>query len=296
MLTGKCSIVIEIDKLGTVEPWESHVEPDTPAKRTLATFCRSHIKVITVFFLIFLIVTVFLIVTCAPTCILGPSYFRPISIRATDKPFNVALFGDSLVTGNHAQKFGIFPSIASKISHFLPNFNLNIINYGHGGDGIQALRNRLQNVLVNTIDAIIILWDSDVSPAETPANTAYFRSIYISNVIAVVKEIQSSNSTIHIALAGPIIMGEGPLFTSLTSAPYNSLTDMLNEYEATNRQLAVQLNISYIDMRSAFLSYLPSYRLAYEGCLTIDGEHENANGMTIIAKSVAKQLFDWTAV
>lgn len=297
MVSDKLPNVIEIDEKDVVEDWESRVESGPTSQNTVRNLCRKHIKVIAGLFLVFVIVTTFMLVTCAPTCILDPSFSKPISLRAVDRPFNLALLGDSLVTGNHIQKFGIFPIIASKISAFLPNFKLNTINYGHGGDGITAIHARLEYVMSKPPDGIVILWDSDVSSIdETPENAAYYRKIYISNVNNLVKDIKQNNSAIYIALAGPILMGEGPLFLPPTAPLYGSKTNMLNEYVAINRQIAIQFNISYIDLRSAFLSSLPQYRLANEGCLTIDGEHENENGMTIIAKSVASLLVDWNPV
>jgi hypothetical protein len=146
-------------------------------------------------------------------------------------------------------------------------------------------------------DGIIILWDSAVSAnVKTPENAAYHRSVYILDVTALVKDIQKNKSAIHIALAGPILIGEGPLSLSQTAPLYGSKTDMLNEYVVINRQIAIRLNVSYIDLRGEFLSSLPNYRLANEGCLTIDGEHENENRMEIIAKSIARLLVDWNAV
>ena len=58
-------------------------------------------------------------------------------------------------------------------------------------------------------------------------------------------------------------------------------------------KIADNHNISYIDIRSAYLDALPLYRMSYKGCLTVDGEHENSNGMAIIAKSIAKVVAKW---
>jgi lysophospholipase L1-like esterase len=295
MVLNKFSILIEIDRKDEVEDLESTVEPT--AKSTLRKLCRRNIKIVAGFFFVVLVVTTFMLVTCAPTCILASSYSKPVSLQAVDRTFNLALLGDSLVTGNHRQKFGIFPVIASKISAFVPNFKLNIMNYGHGGDGIMAIHGRLKYVLSAPTDGIIIMWDSDVSSNdETPENAAYYRSVYILEVTALVQDIQKNNSAIRIALAGPILIGEGSLSLSRTAPLYGSKTDMLNEYVVINRQIAIRLNVSYIDLRGAFLSALPNYRLSNEGCLTIDGEHENENGMAIIAKSIARLLVDWNAL
>jgi hypothetical protein len=127
MVLNKFSILIEIDRKDTDDDSESNVEP--PAKSTLRKLCRRNIKIVAGFCFVVLVVTTFMLVTCAPTCILASSYSKPVSLQAVDRTFNLALLGDSLVTGNYRQKFGIFPVIASKISAFVPNFRLDIMNY-----------------------------------------------------------------------------------------------------------------------------------------------------------------------
>lgn len=68
---------------------------------------------------------------------------------------------------------------------------------------------------------------------------------------------------------------------------------MLNDYRDINKKIAAEYNISYLDIRKNYLEFIPSYRFFYKYCLTVDGEHENENGLGIIAKNIANILFEW---
>jgi hypothetical protein len=247
---------------------------------------KNHPVLFALFYSAILTVAVFFLITCAPTCTLGPSYYRPLTLEKKATQFNLIMFGDSLITGNHRQKFNIFPIIASKVASFIPHYNLNMINFGEGENRIIELRNRIEPVLSTPSDAILLLWDSDVSSSdETAENMSYLREVYISNVTYVLDRILQSDSSKLIAITGPIILGERLSACSKSS--------MLDEYVEINQKICTAYNIAYIDLRKAFLSEIPWYRMVDSGCLTVDGEHENRNGMTIVAKAVAKTVIRW---
>lgn len=83
-------------------------------------------------FLVIAAICVFFIVTCGP-CILPASYSSKVRYKHSentqkyqgDTAFNVILFGDSLVSYPSSQ-FGLL----GKMKDLLPDFNLNIMNYG----------------------------------------------------------------------------------------------------------------------------------------------------------------------
>ena len=260
----------------------------------LIIHCRRHPVITVSVIFILLSVLTFMLLTCAATCILDPGYYIPLSKQNNDLPYRVILYGDSLITGNHKQNFGLFPLLSARISSFLPHYNLDIMNFGHAGDGIDAMRQRLSHVLATPADAVVLLWDSDVSAInETPDTFQYLRQVYISNLTHIIETIQRNKTGVRIAIAGPGILGEGPLFKSVSYNVYHEKKILLNKYRAINQQVAAAFNISYIDIRLAYLEALPSYRLAYSGCLTVDGEHENDNGLRIISKLIAQAVFDW---
>jgi hypothetical protein len=50
---------------------------------------------------------------------------------------------------------------------------------------------------------------------------------------------------------------------------------MLDRYLTINQELCANNSVQYIDTRHPFLAALPPNYYGYQGCLTIDGEHEN---------------------
>ena len=257
--------------------------------------CRRHLIITTSSVFLVLSVITFMLLTCAPTCIVDPYYFTALTKQNYDSPYRVVLLGDSLISGDRKQNFGEFPLMAARIGSFLPHYsNLNFLNFGSEGDTINSIRLRLGSVLSTPADAVILIWDSDVSQnLENSNNINYIRHNYLSNLTYVITAIQQNNPAVRIAIGGPGLLGEGPLFGKVSNRIFQTKRSMLDDYSIMNQQLALALNVTYIDIRKAYLSQLPSYRLAYSGCLTIDGEHENDNGLRIISKLVAKTILDY---
>lgn len=261
----------------------------------VAICIKNRLKVIFLSFCIVVVITFFLL-TCAPTCILGPSYSTPISIQRSDEQYNVILYGDSLITGNHNQ-LNNFDLMVRKIKSFLPNHNVNLMNFAKGGQGISSMRSWLNSVLETPADAVILLWDSDVSANdESEDNISILREAYVTNLEYVMNMLHANKTDSKVAVAGPIILGEGTLFSRVSLQNYHGKQVMLDAYRSINQRIVADHNATYIDLRKAYLDFLPSYRLGYEGCLTVDGEHENSNGLTIISKLLAKTISDWIQI
>ena len=68
---------------------------------------------------------------------------------------------------------------------------------------------------------------------------------------------------------------------------------MLDAYTIMNKQVASSFKIPYIDVRAAFLAYVPWFQLCYSLCVTFDGEHENERGTKIVSKMFAQTLSEW---
>lgn len=60
-------------------------------------------------------------------------------------------------------------------------------------------------------DAVILLWDSDVSDVDerdmSPSSVSELHANYIADVTNVIREIQKSKNGVKMALAGPILLG-----------------------------------------------------------------------------------------
>lgn len=75
---------------------------------------------------------------CREENFLGKGYSNPFfneEIAKSNKSYNVVLFGDSLIN----EPF-VLNNLAGKMSSFLPQYNLNIANYGVNGDNIFLMR------------------------------------------------------------------------------------------------------------------------------------------------------------
>jgi hypothetical protein len=123
-----------------------------------------------------------------------------------------------------------------------------------------------------------------------------------------------------VAVAGPALLGEGPLFPPRNVGPlyYWGKQRMLDKYRSLTREVCTASFVPYIDVRQvnvfwlvwllafaplhhfttptcshktqAMEDALPTMSFGYSGCLTVDGEHENARGAAVVAKLFASAL------
>jgi hypothetical protein len=67
--------------------------------------------------------------------------------------------------------------------------------------------------LITPADAVILLWDSDISDVDerdlSPSSISELHTNYIANVTNVITEIQKSKNGVKMPLAGPILLGNG---------------------------------------------------------------------------------------
>lgn len=190
----------------------------------------------------------------------------------------------------------MFHIVASRVQKLLPNFDVKLHNYGEGGNGITAIKSRLPSVYSTPADAVILLWDSDVYNVgynEPPDRLDWLRAAYISNVTDVVRQLRRHKPGVKVALSGPIIVGEGPWSFRYSLAEYTTKGEQFDEYREINRQLAKGLNVTYIDLRKAYLEAIPSYHMGFRHCVTVDGNHPSTNGAYINAYHISKTLLDW---
>ena len=215
------------------------------------------------------------------TCVLNDNYTTPFllddshRVINTSRLYEVVLFGDSMI--GHPERYS---QLSKKLQRFMPQFKLNITSLGYSGSGIEALRYTwLERVLANTterghIDAMIMLWDSDVSDENwriSREDILEKKKRYITNTAAVIQRILSTKPGIFLAIAGPLMYGEGPLFAPLRRYDhvydYRMYSEKYDEFITLNQALCVGFNITYIDVRSTFLSLIPKHRHGFRGNL-----------------------------
>lgn len=224
---------------------------------------------------------------CQYTYSLPPTYTQPLVVpsylNATFSgvtEYHVALLGDSLI--NHPYVRYDLPVL---MSTFLPGLAVKWYNYGTDGDTIADMSDRvgaMLSVLLPTLDAVILLWDSDVSdhsgathadrtslqvgtflcrflsrllllfllnPRSTPDST--LQAAFTANLNATLTTIFVRCPTCYVAVAGPGLLGEGPLFPPTDAPPlyYWSKGKMLDKYRSLTRRVCASLFVPYIDVR-----------------------------------------------
>ena len=149
------------------------------------------------------------------------------------------------------------------------------------------------------INAVMLLWDSDVSDVDEAGMSLQqittLRDYYRSNITFVIESLRQQQPDLYISMSGPVLLGEGQgrFLSPVSPEKFSQKQSQLDAYVRINTEMASWLEIPYINLREAYYEVLPSYRLAYDSCLTIDGEHPNSNGAYVTAKNLALVLDGW---
>jgi hypothetical protein len=260
-----------------------------------------------------IIITVLLIVTSTIVislitlipCIIGESinsvfHYSPEELASfyeqkgglSNKTYKVVLLGDSLI-GKPFERF----ELDQKIKAYLPKYNLDIVRCAENGARIAGIRDTImpECALPATPDAVILFWDSDCSDVSEDnmdsEGVDETRTAYLKAVVDTISKLTQTG--VFVAIAGPGVLGEGAKLFAPKEERFQNKEEMLDDYSAMNKQVANLFKIPYIDIRAAFMAYVPSYQLCYSLCVTIDGEHENERGTKIVAKHFADTLGLW---
>lgn len=157
----------------------------------------------------------------------------------------------------------------------------------------------LEVMRTRPINAIMLLWDSDVSDVDeasmSPQQIVSVRDYYRSNITFVIESLRQQQPDLYISMAGPVLLGErqSRYFSPISQDIFDQKQFQLDAYVRINLEMATWMEIPYINLRKAYYEVLPFYRLAYDECLTIDGEHPNSNGAYVTAKNLAIVLDGW---
>jgi len=122
--------------------------------------------------------------------------------------------------------------------------------------------------------AVIIYFDSDAADVdESKFDLNDLRARYVWNLTEVVKTI--SKNVPLVALSGPTLCGELPRGTNGDDAKFE-------EYCAMNRRICTNYNVTYLETRELFFANLPGKWNHSHGYLTLDGEHHNERGSSLV--------------
>lgn len=202
-----------------------------------------------------------------------------------DGQMNIVLLGDSLIEF----PFTLF-NLGGLVSDHLKDLNPNVFNEGQGSDTIQRIRNRLPEALSKEPDALFLFWDTDCSDTNeadmTNEEVISVRTQYEENVRYVINSTLSVG-TKFVIVSGPVLLGEGPWFMK---HKFQGKEEMLEDYININKRICKDMNVTYLDMRTPFLSALPSSWPLSMWVVTFDGEHPNSRGTRIIANQFSDKL------
>ena len=198
----------------------------------------------------------------------------------------IILFGDSLIAVP-TESYDLDVSLYNRISNQYPYLHFDMISSGIGGNRILDLKRRVGNdVIDKQPEAVIMYWDSDVSdPSIDYLSSQDGIEQYTNNLIDVITAFK--NSVKYVAISGPNLLGELP-------EGENSRDKYLNMYRQINRDVALSYNVTYIDIRQAFLDAdrLKGWDKSV-GFLTTDGEHPSEAGSKIEEDLFYNQLELW---
>jgi hypothetical protein len=311
---------LEIDSSKSVSEGHRHPQRLLPGNDNSLSRCKGAIKFCRKRFILVtlaagalasILITITYEMAYGTSCkgILGDEYNPPLKIlekynlsRGTsEKPFRVLLYGDRLISRTKI-------NLPEAITKFLPQYHLKFTQYPFSEvAGISELSKSLEDVLYDAaddmggVDAVILFWDTDVSDTDwyqmSREDKVKHREKYVKSLTRVVKGVRSRDPAPLLAIAGPEVSGEGPLFAPIkfngVDYDYFRVYKMYEDYRIINRATCAVHNLPYIDVRRAFLDATPWLRFGFKGCLTADGESESEEGSMIVAKLFAETILGW---
>ena len=222
-------------------------------------------------------------------------FYGDFYANVTRKQYRIALVGDSL-----AGALYISYNIAAVVNMYLPGLHFSFVPFDVSGSRIADIRGRLDQILAADVDGYFVFFDSDAYDIDEwlmrKDQVAATQAAYRANLEYVLRTLNATKPNVFLALAGPSVAGEGPLFGPVTVWEYYYKYDQLDRYNAINWEVASSLNVLFLNVRRSFLQFKSDYfggRLGYYGCLTADGNHENPLGATIVVYLLSKALLTW---
>ena len=139
----------------------------------------------------------------------------------------------------------------------------------------------------------MLFWDSDVSDVNEHTRNSKdknkIRSAYLSDLKNVTQRVLDYGA--FFAFGGPAILGESGFYVR---HDFVYKDGMLNDYRRMNQNVALEYNVTYVDIRHAYMKVLPFYHWMYSfGFVTVDGEHANERGAQIVANNFGDALRPW---
>lgn len=224
----------------------------------------------------------------------------------------VILLGDSLVDVP-SERFDLMGKL--RRHH---NYSLGYTNCGIGGNSISKIRARIGPLLSNIrkvtgvsnatasigISAptnknssvfVILFWQTDASDISevgmSTAQVASLRDAYKTDLRMVIQHILAAGA--YMAIAGPEVVPwfKYKTFFQILLWLLGERSDQLDAYRQMNIDIASEVRMQYIDVRSAFLTAMKSS--ARSPTIYLDAEHPNNYGTEILARLFGQAIRQW---
>jgi lysophospholipase L1-like esterase len=195
----------------------------------------------------------------------------------------VVFLGDS-ITQAGAGPGGYVTLVREAIAKRRPNAGIEVVGAGISGNRVPDLEKRLErDVLEKKPDVVVIyigindVWHS-LRGRGTPKDE------FEQGLHRLIEQIRKATGA-TVVLCTPSVIGE-------KTDGSNQLDEMLEEYAAIGRKVALAEKIPLLDLRKAFLSHLKGHNPnnAEKGVLTTDGVHLNATGNQFVASQMLTAL------
>jgi len=195
----------------------------------------------------------------------------------------IIFLGDS-ITMQGDQPGGYVTIVRDTLTTRHPGLDLDIIGAGIGGNKVPDLQERLHRDVLSKRPTLVFVyigindvWHSLMPQGGTP------RGRYETGLRSILSRITGSEA--QVVLCTPSVIGERHDGT-------NSLDTMLDEYTASSRRVARELDIPLLDLRKAFFKHLRGHNRdnLEKGILTYDGVHLSDEGNRLVAEEVLRAL------
>ncbi|MCH1439878.1 MAG: DUF1080 domain-containing protein [Rubripirellula sp.] len=194
----------------------------------------------------------------------------------------IAFFGDS-ITQAGARPGGYCKLIGEAIASEKPELGVEIVYAGISGNKVPDLEKRLERDLLSKKPTLVFIYIGINDVWHSTRGNGTPKVQFDAGLRRLVKKISESGA--RVVLCTPSVIGE-------KKEGANSLDEMLDEYSAISRKVAVETGVTLCDLRKSFIDHLKSNNPANKpnGILTKDGVHLNIDGNRFVAALASEAI------
>jgi hypothetical protein len=206
-------------------------------------------------------------------------------------PIVVSLVGDSMINKAWWER-NLGGKLLGRLAK-ITNLQFKFINRGSNGATISNIGRRIvPQVTADNSTIVILNWDSDATDSDTyhmtPPQYSQFKVNYEQELNWVMSNVTSLKQVKFMAIAGPSLYGEGPVFKPERFTPDKG--QVLADLRDINIGVSQKFKVPYIDMNHALHSVSVNWWGLYRYWCTQDGEHYSELGASVEADNFVRFL------